>query len=166
MVALAASLPVPARVRDVVHGAIRHTYSTRRWYEPDAHFRKGRGEMAGQEQSHRDADGRLQVHETRGVDLALFAMRRAKHGRGWRSVLLASLLAVVALGAVLLRDSWLAHAGPSVYAQAVLTDTPTFYYRLDESSGTTMADSSGNAHNAPYQSGRTYGAPGALANEA
>jgi len=121
--------------------------------------------MAGQEQLQRDVDKRLQVHESRGVEVALFAMRRTSRGRGWRSVLVASLLAVVALGAVLLRDSWLAHAGPSVYAQAVLTDTPTFYYRLDESSGTTMADSSGNAHNATYQSGITYGAAGALANE-
>lgn len=49
------------------------------------------------------------------------------------------------------------------YSAAVLADSPSFYYRLDESSGSMMADSSGNGYNATYSSGVTYGIAGALA---
>jgi len=49
------------------------------------------------------------------------------------------------------------------YRAAVLADGPDVYYRLDESSGTTATDSSGNAYNGTYaSSGVTYSEPGAL----
>ncbi|MGH9073698.1 MAG: LamG-like jellyroll fold domain-containing protein, partial [Acidimicrobiales bacterium] len=50
------------------------------------------------------------------------------------------------------------------YSSAVLADSPIAYYRLDETSGTTMCDSSSSANNGTYNaSGLTYGAAGALA---
>ena len=53
---------------------------------------------------------------------------------------------------------------PDAYAGTILGDHPLAYYRLDEASGTTAADSSGNASNATYSPGVTYSAPGALLN--
>lgn len=62
-----------------------------------------------------------------------------------------------------------AHAAPSgtqaaigSYPSAVLADHPYLYYRLDETSGPTVADSSGNNHPGAYVGGVTYGVPGAL----
>ena len=51
------------------------------------------------------------------------------------------------------------------YASAILGNGPSFYYRLDESSGSTMADSSGNGRNGTYGSGFTYGIAGALSGD-
>lgn len=49
------------------------------------------------------------------------------------------------------------------YSQAVLADSPLVYYRLDESAGPTMCDSSAAANDGTYNpSGITYGAAGAL----
>ena len=53
----------------------------------------------------------------------------------------------------------------STYAAAVEANAPAFYYRLDESSGSTMSDSSGAGRNATYQGGVGFGASSALANE-
>lgn len=53
------------------------------------------------------------------------------------------------------------------YASTVLADGPVAYYRLGEASGTTMADSSGNAHPGTFSAtGITYGAVGALTADA
>jgi hypothetical protein len=51
------------------------------------------------------------------------------------------------------------------YRDEVLGDNPIGYWRLDETSGTTAADASGNGHNGAYQNGVTLGAAGALAND-
>jgi hypothetical protein len=48
------------------------------------------------------------------------------------------------------------------YLSEILADSPLFYYRFNELSGTTAADASGNGHNGTYQpSGITLGATGA-----
>jgi hypothetical protein len=46
------------------------------------------------------------------------------------------------------------------YAATVIADSPTIFYRLSETSGTTAIDSSGNAYNGVYQGGVTLGVPG------
>jgi len=48
--------------------------------------------------------------------------------------------------------------GASSYDTAVMTDTPLIYLKLDETSGTTASDSSGNAHHFTYGSGVTLNA--------
>jgi fibronectin type 3 domain-containing protein len=48
------------------------------------------------------------------------------------------------------------------YAQSVLADGPSLYWRLDESSGSTALDLSGNGDNGTYGSGDTLGTPGAV----
>lgn len=54
-------------------------------------------------------------------------------------------------------------AGFSGYANAVLADSPTAYYRLGDAPGsTTMTDSSGNGHDGTYSSGVTLGGPSAI----
>ncbi len=53
-------------------------------------------------------------------------------------------------------------ATPVTYPPAVLSDTPSLYFRLDENSGTVAADASGNGWNGAYQSGVTLGGTGAL----
>ena len=50
----------------------------------------------------------------------------------------------------------------SVYSQAVLADNPLIYWKLDEPSGTTAADTSGNGNSGTYYPGSssiTYGQP-------
>ncbi|MDQ6838192.1 MAG: hypothetical protein M3137_07660 [Actinomycetota bacterium] len=54
-----------------------------------------------------------------------------------------------------------ASASPS-YKSAVLADGPSVYFRLDESSGLTAADSSGKGHPGTYQAGIGLGSTGAL----
>lgn len=56
-------------------------------------------------------------------------------------------------------------AGASLYAQAVLADTPAAYYRFEETTLGPALDSSGNGHNATYVGGVVLGATGALAKE-
>lgn len=55
--------------------------------------------------------------------------------------------------------------GGATYSAAVLTDSPLFYGRLGEASGTTMNDSSGNARHGVYQGSPTLGVAGALLSE-
>lgn len=50
----------------------------------------------------------------------------------------------------------------AVYGKSILAQNPLGYWRLDESSGTTAADSSGNAHDSTYTGGYTLGAASAL----
>jgi RHS repeat-associated protein len=58
-----------------------------------------------------------------------------------------------------------AHAS-SAYETAVLADSPSVYYRLGESSGTTASDDSGNGYDGTYAaSGVTYGVAGAIEND-
>jgi Concanavalin A-like lectin/glucanases superfamily len=45
--------------------------------------------------------------------------------------------------------------GPVTYRNAVLADAPLAYWRLGETSGTAMADSSGNGHNGTYFAAKT-----------
>lgn len=47
--------------------------------------------------------------------------------------------------------------GSSQYANAVLADNPLAFYQFDETSGTTMADSSGNGNDGIYSAGVTVG---------
>lgn len=49
----------------------------------------------------------------------------------------------------------------STYRTAVLADGPALYYRVDETSGTTTADSSGNRRNGTYTANAVLGVPGA-----
>lgn len=51
------------------------------------------------------------------------------------------------------------------YGQAVYNDDPTAFWRLDETSGTTANDSSGNQDTAQYTGGVTQGAAGALGSQ-
>jgi hypothetical protein len=48
------------------------------------------------------------------------------------------------------------------YPGQVLADAPLAYWRFDELTGTTAADSSGHGNDATYQGGITLGAPGAI----
>ena len=52
------------------------------------------------------------------------------------------------------------------YSRAVLSDSPIAYFRLDESSGPTMCDSSASANNGTYVSGVHFGGPGAIVGDA
>lgn len=52
------------------------------------------------------------------------------------------------------------------YASEVLADSPTAYWRLDETEGTTAADSSGNGNSGTYTNSPSLGAMGALTLEA
>jgi hypothetical protein len=49
------------------------------------------------------------------------------------------------------------------YSATVLADHPVAYWRMDETTGSTMADASGNANNGRYVGTYTLGQPGALA---
>lgn len=51
---------------------------------------------------------------------------------------------------VLLNPSRFGTGGVTGYAGAVLADAPLWYARQDDTSGTTMTDSSGNGHNGTY----------------
>ena len=51
------------------------------------------------------------------------------------------------------------------YPQAVLSNSPLLYYRLDEASGPTACDASGNNQDGQYQAGVTFGTPGGLAGD-
>lgn len=61
-----------------------------------------------------------------------------------------------------------APGAPSVdrsYSAAVLSDAPAAYWRMGESSGTTMTDASKNGNNGTYAGTVTLGQPGALAGD-
>jgi hypothetical protein len=49
------------------------------------------------------------------------------------------------------------------YPTAVLANNPVAYYRMDDSSGTTMMDASTNGHNGTYGTSVTLGVPGLIA---
>ena len=51
------------------------------------------------------------------------------------------------------------------YSRAVLSDSPIAYFRLDESSGPAMCDSSASANDGTYVSGVHFGMPGAIAGD-
>src|SRR5690348_3162252 len=53
----------------------------------------------------------------------------------------------------------------SRYATAVLADCPLAYFRLDETSGTSANDISGNARTGTINGTMGYNAPGALKND-
>jgi len=55
-----------------------------------------------------------------------------------------------------------AGGGGSAYQAAVLADTPRLYLKLDETSGTTAADSSGAAHDGTYFNSPTLGSTSLL----
>lgn len=83
-----------------------------------------------------------------------------------RAALLAA-IAVTVLASMLAAAAPASAACPSpngdAYSTAVLADGPIAYYRLDETSGPTMCDSSSQANNGTYNgSNVTYGVPGAL----
>jgi hypothetical protein len=54
----------------------------------------------------------------------------------------------------------------SLYRAAVLTDKPLAYWRFGEASGATAADETGQGHSAAIGTGVTWGATGALMNDA
>lgn len=53
--------------------------------------------------------------------------------------------------------SLLAGASGSAYSTAVLADSPTWYYRCQDLSGTVATDSSGNSHNGTYTNTPLFG---------
>lgn len=53
----------------------------------------------------------------------------------------------------------------SLYSSTVLADTPLRYYRLDDTSGTTVTDSSGNGQNGTITGGVTLSKTGLIAND-
>lgn len=55
--------------------------------------------------------------------------------------------------------SYVAPVG-NTYVANVLADSPLWFAKLDETSGTTMADSSGNGHSGTYINSPTLGVPG------
>src|SRR2546430_14521726 len=54
-------------------------------------------------------------------------------------------------------------AAAKTYTATVLADHPVAYWRMDETTGSTMADASGNANHGRYVGIYTLGPPGALA---
>jgi len=48
------------------------------------------------------------------------------------------------------------------YTQAVLADNPSFLWKLDETSGSTAADATGNGSDGIYEAGTTQGQPGPI----
>src|SRR3989440_1402067 len=54
-------------------------------------------------------------------------------------------------------------ATAKTYNATVLADHPVAYWRMDETTGSTMADASGNANHGRYVGIYTLGQPGALA---
>ena len=83
---------------------------------------------------------------------------RSPRGRAVAQILCSG---AAAIGLVLILPS--GHVDASSYSTAVTDDSPSLYYRLDESSGTTAADSSGNGITGTYaSSGITYGVTGAI----
>ena len=54
---------------------------------------------------------------------------------------------------------------PPSYRASVLADHPVAYWRLDEETGTVMADASGNGNDGAYAGAVTLGQPGALAHD-
>jgi len=59
-------------------------------------------------------------------------------------------------------------AGPTTppsYKASVLADHPVAYWRLDEATGTVMADATGNGHDGVYAGAFSLGQPGALASD-
>lgn len=51
------------------------------------------------------------------------------------------------------------------YSAEVMADSPSGYWRLADASGTTITDSSGNAHHGTYSGGYTLGEPSLLASD-
>lgn len=74
----------------------------------------------------------------------------------WKSAFIRNFLLVI----VLLALPHPVLAAPTAYANAVLADSPYLYYRLGEASGTTVADSSGNARSGTYAGGFTLAQAG------
>lgn len=90
-----------------------------------------------------------------------------RKGSGRRRSLL---LLAAAIGGLLPAVASVAHPKPvlasSAYETAVLADSPSAYYRLGESGGSTASDDSGNGVNLTYPgSGVTLGTTGALAGD-
>lgn len=56
--------------------------------------------------------------------------------------------------------------GGSRYSATILADQPLAYWRLGESSGTTMSDSSGYSHNGTYVGSPTLGTTGLISGDA
>src|SRR5690348_5065061 len=54
-------------------------------------------------------------------------------------------------------------AAAKTYSATVLADHPVAYWRMDDTTGSTMADISGNANNGRYAGIYTLGQPGAIA---
>jgi hypothetical protein len=78
----------------------------------------------------------------------------------------ASALCSVALAASCTIMNGLTLDPPSDYAALVLAAGPIAYYRLDETSGSTARDSSGNGHDCTYVGDVTPGVPGLVAGNA
>jgi glucose/arabinose dehydrogenase/PKD repeat protein len=70
--------------------------------------------------------------------------------------------------AVSLSRQWQRCSAPTgaTYKDAVLADSPLAYWRLGETSGTTVGDSSGNSRSGSYAGGVSLAQPGALAGDA
>src|SRR3984893_16795045 len=120
---------------------------------------------AGSEGSHEDRGPRSAIEPGDYMTPQGAKLRGSGFGRA-RGVWVIS-LALVSVGATLPLQSQTAAATPlGPYGSAVVADSPSVYYRLDEATGPTAADSSGHSLSGLYQANVTYGVPGAIQTEA
>jgi RHS repeat-associated protein len=82
----------------------------------------------------------------------------ARHRKAIRSLLVVAAIVVGQLPALAPQPAYAA----SNYSSVVLSDTPSAYWRLGETTGTSAADATGHGNALTYQGGFTLGIPGAV----
>jgi len=98
-----------------------------------------------------------------GQPLAVCPSRHFSESKSISKTSKSSFIKNLLLAAILLALPHPVLAAPTAYANAVLADSPYLYYRLGETSGTTVSDSSGNARNGTYAGGFTLAQAGDIA---
>src|SRR4051812_32188243 len=94
------------------------------------------------------------------------SLRATVKARVWPAVAAALTLSAPLSLATAPADAYrFAWSAPPSYAQTVLTDSPSAYFRLDDA-GTVLADSSGHGHAGSVPAGTAHTAAGALAGDA
>lgn len=83
---------------------------------------------------------------------------KARGALQFASVALAGLLVAATVTVVAPHMTYASDA----YSTAILADTPLIYYRLDETSGSSAADLSGNGQTGTYGAGTGFSVPGAI----
>ena len=78
-------------------------------------------------------------------------------------LLLLVALAMSGCGAATVASTAAPSTAPKSYSATVLADGPAAYWRMDETTGTTMADATGKGNNGAFAGTYTLGQPGAIA---